>query len=720
MFQEFPYSDMHQLNLDWIIKIAKDFLDQYTTIQNTITEGLEGLDAKYTELQGLLDAWYATHSEDIANQLAAAIRDLNAWYTTHENYLNETLANNISAFNAAAEQKARDTIETIPADYTAVANGVLNLNDMAVANDLSSTKFKLNKMFAEELLNISWNPSNNSNSAVTVYPCILFFPGYENRYDNLNDTIATKIRLNAATTGTLTIGLIPKSRIVIGNPFDPNDVIVKDVLTITDTGTQIIELNNPFTITKDVAVAIGLPTDSVTFKYGAEGIVTGFTYRLEGAETFYSNSQSLGIDIFGLKPVNQLSHDLSNVKNNLNYVEKTIVRGCGEGNSTPSVLSACPFILSDFNNVLYDYANKLITAVRLYVYQPGTISLGYVPYSAIEQGDIIYYAHYTITNVMKPTISGYQTIKLDNPFYVPDNCALFIQWPLDTGLFLFGSTDNTYDKGFTFVNEGQRDYRRNYNSLGVDIICSVTPYESLKGKKISILGDSISSYNGYNPSGYDYWYPNGNVNNANKTWWLEVINDLGLVMVKNASWSGSTVTGDSTSTVNAFAGCSTARINDLKDGATVPDIIVCYIGINDFGLYARPVGTYDGTTEIPAEGTLTNFSDAYALMLKKVMTAYPNATVYCCTLMEASNGAYDPDNPSAFPTKNSAGTALAEYNDCIRTLAQAIGAKLIDLHNCGITHWNTGSNTIDGIHPNKAGHLKIKEMVINKLLDDLK
>ena len=51
MFEQFPYADMQQLNLDWIIKIAKDFLDQYTQIQQTITQGLEDLEAKKVELE---------------------------------------------------------------------------------------------------------------------------------------------------------------------------------------------------------------------------------------------------------------------------------------------------------------------------------------------------------------------------------------------------------------------------------------------------------------------------------------------------------------------------------------------------------------------------------------------------------------------------------------------------------------------------------------------
>ena len=136
MFEQFPYADMQQLNLDWIIKIAKDFLDQYTQIQQTITQGLEDLEAKKVELEALLQAWYDEHSQDIADQLAAALQDLNEWYTVHQNYLDETLASNILAFNQAADAKAAQTLESIPSDYTAVANETRANSDYA-ANDRS-------------------------------------------------------------------------------------------------------------------------------------------------------------------------------------------------------------------------------------------------------------------------------------------------------------------------------------------------------------------------------------------------------------------------------------------------------------------------------------------------------------------------------------------------------------------------------------------------------
>lgn len=136
----FPYTNFHDMNMDWLIKIAKDFLDQYTTIQTVISEGeeslssivsegLEELGEKATELTTLLDEWYTEHSSDIADQLADALQDLNDWYTLHQNYLDTTLSEKISAFDAHADAKAEETIESIPDDYTALSNDVLGIKN---------------------------------------------------------------------------------------------------------------------------------------------------------------------------------------------------------------------------------------------------------------------------------------------------------------------------------------------------------------------------------------------------------------------------------------------------------------------------------------------------------------------------------------------------------------------------------------------------------------
>lgn len=240
----------------------------------------------------------------------------------------------------------------------------------------------------------------------------------------------------------------------------------------------------------------------------------------------------------------------------------------------------------------------------------------------------------------------------------------------------------------------------------------------LKNKKISLIGDSITTFKGYIPTGYGECYPYGDIQKVEHTWWKQLIDETGMILVKNCSWGGSTVTGDSASTTNAFAGCSTARINALKDGNNIPDIIICYIGINDFGRNANfPLGNYVGRTAIPSEGTITNFTDAYGLMIKKIMSTYTSSKLYCCSLLETPSISYDSVGQHEFPTISS-NVTVSEYNERIELLCKNIGAEFIDLHSCGINYWNSSKYMIDELHPNFAGATLIKNKVKSKLLND--
>lgn len=127
MFEQFPYTNFHELNMDWLVKIAKDFLDQYTHIQDIIaqgeqsltdktTEGLAALADKADELEALLQQWYDTHSEDISNKLADALAD----------------------FQTEADQIVAQTIASIPSDYsTFYGQAVKNMGE-AHPNTFSS------------------------------------------------------------------------------------------------------------------------------------------------------------------------------------------------------------------------------------------------------------------------------------------------------------------------------------------------------------------------------------------------------------------------------------------------------------------------------------------------------------------------------------------------------------------------------------------------------
>ncbi len=64
--------------------------------------------------------------------------------------------------------------------------------------------------------------------------------------------------------------------------------------------------------------------------------------------------------------------------------------------------------------------------------------------------------------------------------------------------------------------------------------------------KVMILGDSYSTFLGYIPEGFDYWYsecinPDNGVLSVSDTWWHKLMSRVRGEIVLNSSWSGTTV-----------------------------------------------------------------------------------------------------------------------------------------------------------------------------------
>ncbi len=235
---------------------------------------------------------------------------------------------------------------------------------------------------------------------------------------------------------------------------------------------------------------------------------------------------------------------------------------------------------------------------------------------------------------------------------------------------------------------------------------------SLEGLGISILGDSISTYDGWIPEGFNVFYPlDGELTDVSQTWWKSLIDETGMELCANNSSSGSTCIGDSLSIDDPGSGCSDGRLSFLAGSqGRLPDVIVVYMGTNDL-LNDIPIGDNDGT-KLVEEGSIENFGDAYCMILDKLASYYPTAQIFCCTL--APVGDWGTDQPFIL-FENHLGLTAGDYSNQIRVIADNKGAAVIDLYNCGIEIDNLQEMTTDGTHLTAAG----MECVKNKALDAL-
>ena len=236
----------------------------------------------------------------------------------------------------------------------------------------------------------------------------------------------------------------------------------------------------------------------------------------------------------------------------------------------------------------------------------------------------------------------------------------------------------------------------------------------LKDKTLSILGDSISTYEEWIPDEYVCFFPMyGEVSDVDKTWWKMFMDDAAMQFCANSSSAGSTCVGDSLSVDDPKFACSNYRIDDLiGKGGAYPDVIIIYMGTNDC-LTNVPIGENDGTQFVD-EGVIENFSDAYTLILDKLESQYPGAQIYCCTLTQI--GSWGSGDKPFVTFVNSEGLTSEDYSRQIETIASNRGLTAIDLYNCGITEKNMHKYVTDGVHLNAEGMKLICDAVESSII----
>lgn len=212
---------------------------------------------------------------------------------------------------------------------------------------------------------------------------------------------------------------------------------------------------------------------------------------------------------------------------------------------------------------------------------------------------------------------------------------------------------------------------------------------------ISILGASVSTYQNFNPDGYAVFYDyekqmETGVYSVMDTWWARVIQFLNaesswapVRLLVNNAYSGSKVSG------NGFPSASSdKRVEALGLDNTDPDIILVYIGFNDFG---------NGVD-------ILTFITAYRSMLDKIKTRFPNAATICGTLVRTSMKG----NESWMFPECFAGVDFNYYNDAIRQVCKE-SANNVYLADVDAAAYDVRIQTLDGSHPTYEGHKQLAE-----------
>ena len=232
----------------------------------------------------------------------------------------------------------------------------------------------------------------------------------------------------------------------------------------------------------------------------------------------------------------------------------------------------------------------------------------------------------------------------------------------------------------------------------------------LEGLKLSVLGDSISSYIGTVPDGNDTYYKGNNsgVSSPSQMWWSVLCAQTGMVPLVIDGYSGSGVTRlQDPAHVSKLPMSSDIRCGRLHLGSAKPDIILIAGGVNDY-TYALSTQSeslaWDGSTA-PVEGN--SFTECYACMIRKLRTNYPSALVSALSTWFTMRGA---DNGHTLThTVGSSVYTQADYNAAIEHAARLMHVPYIAVDDIGINRVNMYPDyAIDSptvpTHPNAAGH----------------
>ncbi len=227
--------------------------------------------------------------------------------------------------------------------------------------------------------------------------------------------------------------------------------------------------------------------------------------------------------------------------------------------------------------------------------------------------------------------------------------------------------------------------------------------ESFEGKKITILGDSITAGAGASDKTKSY---------------CSVLSSLLGVTVENLGINGTTLCEG---VIGSDFSSATSRYEDVKkyDGET--DYFIVQLGVNDWirsnssNLKMGSIGSYD-------LNTICGALNVYAKTLKQKFSGTDTQIVFMTpTITRVLVGSYDSN------TKNKLGYSLRDICNAIIETASLYEIKVLDMNIDSGIYWSSSKDNnvekylnSDGLHPNDEGHALIAKTIADYLQENMR
>ena len=772
IIREMPYSNLHDLNIDWILNIIKDFNAKYSNLEETFDGMVDSINAARAQALSDIESGKTDALSAMQTYLNTCYSELDryttAFVTQLQNVTNEEISalntvgqnqyNNVTDAGTAAINALNAIVSSIPADYNDALNQMMLITSLL--NQSTNYPLMIQGYYASGTPSIPDPPAKtlvNDNTIVST----LLTSGAQNLTVDVEvtqgDVIISSISYWTISNGTETFQPEPVNSTSVHFTFPANT---------TDFFISFVSSTSPATTIS--------PSDFTATISWSCNLLDYDDYPEEGSQSAVKS--------------NGINFDIEELRNNFGIIEtKKITTTLNSGyywNTTTGV--------------------AVLTALSSYRAYTATVSPG---------------QHYRIvgrstsshnTNMAVFADADYNIIKrygrrsgTFETYYVtvPDN-ATYLLMSTNNGATcsaylrtLKPILQSAYPSGFNF--EGKTiaiigdsistngDFTAE-NNLGnvpeivvteedvtnqTDLTAYVTLWDVYKiqtvnnvkqfvatnktigghlfteeevGTEITIPGTDLVMED----VGKTIGMPKNNNSASTVTWWEVAMETLGFNVIP-VCWSGSSITdheelnkenasGDVDQNgkyvykcAHSFHPSQIRKCGTRTPGTmdrTPPDIIIIYRGTNDLSHtpYARitdyldtyPTAYPDSDTYVNGNATGYDYAKGMRMCIKALRDAYPDAQIVICTLN------YFKRMTSVGKWTTNGTDTWQKYNNLLRTIAAFEGCNIIDFAIDGLNWANAAeeyyqegtASTQRWTHPTTKGHKVLGNRAIIDLL----